>query len=407
MPRMNVNEGSSRSDLIKTKNPDSSHCFGRQRGIRDGLEPNEWTIPSPASSGKLLPFAETERSIFVTPPAHFSDARAEAAMGEPALAIPGLGVAAIRLVASSDEGSRPLNDATMRRALEKIPDLSLLEEQLLFRVCCLSLQRGYAWISQAELAKLLRCKERALRDATARVCELGLLNTVRSWEGLSYLPQWEALGISRPVRKSDRLVKSAGGDRQNSPMHCRSTSSGSDKKESSRERVPRPEAAASFSKSLEAEPQEQRVVDEPPELAAVVGQFGAEAARDIREVLRTAPVRRDPSVGRVALERLLRLSPSEIRTNPGACFRGFVRLASEGRLAAPPALAFRGAQTPARVVGPAPIDPLEAKMHGVRDRLSYLPVTHPHRAKFAAELAELERVLGERQSSLEPRRDCA
>lgn len=145
---------------------------------------------------------------------------------------------------------------------------------------------------------------------------------------------------------------------------------------------------------------------ETPELDEVVGQFGPEAARDIREVLGTAPVRRDPSVGRVALERLLRLSPSEIRTSPGACFRGFVRLASEGRLAPAPSLASRGVQTPPRVVGP-PIEPLEAKLRGVRDRLSYLPATHPHRAEFVAELAELERVLGERQPHPERGRDGA
>ena len=112
---------------------------------------------------------------------------------------------------------RSLTDAEIRSALEAQPDLCLLEEQLLFRLCCLSLLRGYAWIGQVRLAALLRCSERRLRDAIRTVCDRGLLVTVRGTAGLTYLPQWQALGLDPPE-------PGAGRDRHDLPMLLGSTS---------------------------------------------------------------------------------------------------------------------------------------------------------------------------------------
>jgi hypothetical protein len=234
-----------------------------------------------------------------------------------------------------------LNDATIRRALERLPDLSALEEQLLFRLCCLSLQHGFAWIRQATLAELLRYSERSVRDATKRVCELELLVTVRVRDGLHYFPQWEKLGLDVDAVASDRPAKAAGSDRQKLPVLLGSTK-GSDKPNSSRARVrATPDAAALSSSVLQAEEAKAEpsiakpVAPEPPELGAVHDRFGPEAARDVRDVLRTE-VADHPELGLAALQRLLRMQSSEIRTTPGACFRGFVRLAREGRLAPSP-----------------------------------------------------------------------
>jgi hypothetical protein len=241
-----------------------------------------------------------------------------------------------------------LNDATIRRALERMTDLSALEEQLLFRLCCLSLLQGYAWIGQAALAELLRCSERTLRDVTKDVAARGLLVTVRMRDGLRYFPQWEGLGLA-PASRGERPANPAGSDRQILPMHLRSTK-GSNKTDSSRARTRATPAAAFSFQPPPRDPEEPKRVEPPsspelpapepatpscPELGAVHDRFGPEAARDVQEVLQSKAVRRQPEAGQVALERLLRMSPDAIRTSPGACFHGFVRLALDGKLAPP------------------------------------------------------------------------
>lgn len=363
----------------------------------------EWTIPSPASSGKLLPFAETERSIFVTPPAHFGGARSEGAMGEPTLSTDGYAERADRMGLPS-RARLTLNDATIRRALERISDLSALEEQLLFRLCCLSLLQGYAWIGQAALAELLRCSERTLRDVTKDVAARGLLVTVRMRDGLRYFPQWEELGLT-PASKEERSANPAGLHRQILPMHYRSTK-GSNKTDSSRARVrATPAAAYSFQapprdseapKSGEAESPPQGAVPATvaplsPELGAVLDRFGPEAARDVQEVLQSKVVLRQPQAGQVALERLLRMSPDTIRTSPGACFHGFVRLALDGKLAPPPTepVSRTTEPEPLRELSPERLAWLRARRSELFDSLERVGQDGEKAAPLRAELRQI------------------
>ena len=269
-------------------------------------------------------------------------------MGEPALTIDSAAERSDRMGLPA-RTRLTLNDATIRRALERITDLSALEEQLLFRLCCLSLLQGYAWIGQAALAELLRCSERTLRDVIKDVAARGLLVTVRMRDGLRYFPQWEELGLT-PASKGERPANPAGSDRQILPMHLRSTN-GSNKTDSSSARSrATPAAAFSFqahprdtgraqwaeAKSSPKEAVPAQAAPACPELGAVLDRFGPEAARDVQEVLQSKAVLRQPQAGQVALERLLRMSPDIIRTSPGACFHGFVRLALDGKLAPPP-----------------------------------------------------------------------
>jgi hypothetical protein len=295
-----------------------------------------------------------------------------------------------------------LNDATIRRALERLPDLSALEEQLLFRLCCLSLQRGYAWVGQATLAELLRYSERSVRDATKRVCELELLVTVRMRDGLRYFPQWEKLGLEVDAIPADRPAKAAGSDRQKLPVLLGSTK-GSDKTNSSRARVrATPAAAALFSGAPQPEEPKPEpspakpAAPEPPELGAVHDRFGPQAARDVRDVLRTEAAEH-PELGSAALQRLLHMQPSEIRTTPGACFRGFVRLALEGRLApsssttssaaSPSAPEAEPASAPA--LAPEALAALRKRRREVYEMLERVQLDREKARPLRAELAEI------------------
>lgn len=297
-----------------------------------------------------------------------------------------------------------LNDATIRRALERIADLSALEEQLLFRLCCLSLLQGYAWIGQAALAELLRCSERTLRDVTKDVSARGLLVTVRMRDGLRYFPQWEELGLT-PAR-GERPVNPAGSDRQILPMHLRSTK-GSNKTDSSRARTrATPAAAFSFQpppgdpeESKWVEPESPPPVPTPempalacPELGAVLDRFGPEAARDVQEVLQSKAVQRQPQAGQVALERLLRMSPDAIRTSPGACFHGFVRLALDGKLATlrPEHTSRIAEPEPPLEFSPERLSLLRARRSELFDLLERVGLDREKSAPLRAELREID-----------------
>jgi len=288
-----------------------------------------------------------------------------------------------------------LSDAAIRRALERLPDLSALEEQLLFRVCCLSLQRGYAWIGQAALAELLRYSERSVRDATKRVCELELLVTVRMRDGLRYFPQWEKLGLEVDAVPSARSAKSAGPDRQNPPVLLGSTNR-SDKTDSSSAHARATQAAAFSASDLSKEPKPEPSSAKPPapvppELGAVLDRFGPEALRDVREVLRTDVAER-PDLAPAALERLLRMRPDEIRSSPGACFRGFVRLALEGRLASSASTASHvaptlGAASPS--LTPEALAALRERRREVYEMLERVHLDREKAEPLRAELAEI------------------
>lgn len=87
------------------------------------------------------------------------------------------------------------NDAQLREALEGLPDLTLLQEQLLYRALALSRLRGYAWLGRAEMAKLLRCCDRTLRTAIKALCARGLLAVTYGEGGISWHPRWDRLGL--------------------------------------------------------------------------------------------------------------------------------------------------------------------------------------------------------------------
>ena len=324
-------------------------------------------------------------------------------MGEPALSPDGHAAGADRMGLPL-RTRLTLNDATIRRALERISDLSALEEQLLFRLCCLSLLQGYAWIGQGALAELLRCSERTLRDVTKDVTARGLLVTVRMRDGLRYFPQWEELGLT-PASQDERPANPAGSDRQILPMHYRSTK-GSNKTDSSRARVrATPAAAFSFQapprdpetpKSAEAEsppPGAAPATVSPasPELGAVLDRFGPEAARDVQEVLQSKAVLRQPQAGQVALERLLRMSADAIRTSPGACFHGFVRLALDGKLAPPPTqpVSRITEPEPPRELNPERLAWLRARRSELFDSLERVGQDGEKSAPLRAELREI------------------
>lgn len=287
-----------------------------------------------------------------------------------------------------------LTDAAIRRALERMPDLSSLEEQLLFRVCCLSLQRGFAWIGQAQLAELLRYSERAVRDATKRMCERGLLVTVRLRDGLRYFPQWQELDLSPSVVPFDRPAKTAGSDRQILPMH-RGSTKGSTRASSRAEPqdAPRRDAAARSFVRKEEDPAPKPSPVEFAELGAVADRFGPRAERDVRAVLASESVQRQPEAGRAALARLLQMEPGDVRTTPGACFHGFVKLALEGRLSTPEP--ERGRAAPPEPERECKLDPaaqaaLRTRRHEVRDQLDRVWLDREKAAPLRAELAAID-----------------
>lgn len=109
------------------------------------------------------------------------------------------------------------NDAQLRTALESTPELTtLLQEQLLFRVLSLSLQKGYAWISREKLCVLLKCCDRTLRTAAKALTAAGLLTVVYRDGGVTWLPQWERLGLGdNPEHVAARATVS----RQELPPH--------------------------------------------------------------------------------------------------------------------------------------------------------------------------------------------
>lgn len=67
-------------------------------------------------------------------------------------------------------------------------------------------------------------------------------------------------------------------------------------------------------------------------LAQVAERFGADAARDVAEVI-ASDRRATTDVARVALERLLAVEPARLERSAGAYFRRLVELASDARLA--------------------------------------------------------------------------
>jgi hypothetical protein len=68
-----------------------------------------------------------------------------------------------------EEWAKDFTDAEIRRALERL-DLTMREHMLLERLCGLSLQEGYAWPHQDELARLVRCSVRTPYETTTRLC---------------------------------------------------------------------------------------------------------------------------------------------------------------------------------------------------------------------------------------------
>jgi hypothetical protein len=124
----------------------------------------------------------------------------------------------------------------------------------------------------------------------------------------------------------------------------------------------------------------------------VLDRFGPEAARDVQEVLRSKAVQRQPEAGQVALERLLRMSPDAIRTSPGACFHGFVRLALDGKLA-PPRLENipRTAEPePPHELRPERMALLRARRSELFDLLERVGLDREKSAPLRAELRELD-----------------
>jgi hypothetical protein len=149
-------------------------------------------------------------------------------MGEAAFALP----ASPKRKKPREEWAKDFTDAEIRRALER-HDLDAREHMLLERLCGLSLQQGYAWLNQDDLAALVRCSVRTLYDTTTRLCKRGLLETTLTLRGLHYFPQWSAIGLERDGQRS---AKSADPDRQNLPMLLRSRNSGSRNSENSSRR---------------------------------------------------------------------------------------------------------------------------------------------------------------------------
>lgn len=172
-----------------------------------------------------------------------------------------------------DEWAKDFSDAEIRRALERL-ELTAREHMLLERLCGLSLQEGYAWLNQDDLAALVRCSVRTLHDTTKSLRERGLLETTLSREGLSYRPQWEAIGLeglgSERERSGQRPAKSADPDRQNLPMPPYRSRIGSRNSENSSrrhtERSPASAAAPVRSPAAASSPlalREQRPIEAP------------------------------------------------------------------------------------------------------------------------------------------------
>jgi hypothetical protein len=172
-------------------------------------------------------------------------------MGEAAFALP----PSPKRRKPRDEWAKDFSDAEIRRALERL-DLTAREHMLLERLCILSLQEGYAFMGQEKLAALLRCSERTLRATTRRLCKRGLLRASLFREGLSYLPQWEAIGLEGPdserERSGQRPAKSADPDRQNLPMPPYRSRMGSRRSESSSRRHPERSPASACAPSTPA-----------------------------------------------------------------------------------------------------------------------------------------------------------
>lgn len=121
-----------------------------------------------------------------------------------------------------EEWAKNFTDAEVRRALER-HELTAREQMQLERLCSLSLQEGYAFIGQVELARLLRCSVRTLNAVTKRLCTRGMLETTLLRDGLRYRPLWEAIGLEGPdserERSGQRSANPADPDRQILPMH--------------------------------------------------------------------------------------------------------------------------------------------------------------------------------------------
>lgn len=239
---------------------------------------------------------------------------------------------------------RSLNDAEIRTALEALPELTLAQEQCLFRLCCLSLQYGYAWISQESLAPLLRCSTRSLRDDIALLRARSLLKTERTARGLRYFPVWHTLGLEAPTPRAAARERppevAAARDRNPVPMHCRSTS-GSDEKVKA-EQVGSVQQAdnAPVGFAAAALP----LVAVPTDLErALRDKLGVPAYRALARVLRNEQARRSPELSIEALRRLL--TRREVRNAAGL----FVTMLRDDLIARDEALAVGELDEPAPV----------------------------------------------------------
>ncbi|HEX5661410.1 MAG TPA: hypothetical protein VFX59_29675 [Polyangiales bacterium] len=105
------------------------------------------------------------------------------------------------------------------------------------------------------------------------------------------------------------------------------------------------------------------------------------------------------------MQRLLRMQPSEIRTTPGACFRGFVRLALEGRLAPSPSTTSPAefAGTPeaepeaAPALAPEALVALRERRREVYEMLERVQLDREKAQPLRAELAEINAQLPSRR----------